>query len=73
MMAAALVVMLGQIPFGSWIWEGFPDLRLWLLRVPNAAAFRAIKIGAEVAGLIMAFRMWFSIESESFSDRESKT
>lgn len=67
MMAAALVVMLGQIPFGIWIWEGFPDVRLWLLSVPSGAAFRAIKIGAEVAGLVIAFRMWFSLESEYFT------
>ena len=66
MMAAALLVMLGQIPFGIWLWHGFPDLRLWLLQVPNAAGARAIEIGAAVAGLVMAFRMWFSIETESF-------
>lgn len=70
MMAAAIVVMLGQIPFGIWIWEGFPDLRLWLLSVPSGAAFRAIKIGAEVAGLIIAFRMWLSLESESFAVKD---
>jgi len=71
MMIAAVLVMLGQIPFGVWIWSGLPDVRLWLLEVPNSAAFRAITIGAGVAGLVMAFRMWFSIESESF-DREGK-
>jgi len=69
MLAAALVVMLGQIPFGIWIWHGFPELRLWILEVPNAAAFRAVKFGAAVAGLVMAFRMWLSIESESFSEK----
>lgn len=69
MMLAAFVVMLGQIPFGLWIWDGFPEVRLWLLSVPSAAAFRAIKIGAAVAGLIMAYRMWFSIESEEFTQR----
>ena len=66
MMIAAVLVMLGQIPFGVWIWSGLPDVRLWLLEVPNSAAFRAITIGAGVAGLVMAFRMWFSIESETF-------
>lgn len=64
MLGAALVVMLGQIPFGVWLYDGFPDLRLFLMQVPNAAAFRAVKIGAAVAGLIMAYRMWFSIESD---------
>jgi hypothetical protein len=70
MMGAALLVMLGQIPFGVWLWEGFPEIRLWLLSVPSTAAFRAIKIGAAVAGLVLAFRMWFSIESEKFSREE---
>lgn len=69
MMGAAVIVMLGQIPFGIWLWSALPDLRLWLLQVPNSGAFRAIKIGAAVAGLVMAFRMWFSIETESFAER----
>ena len=66
MMSAAVIVMLGQIPFGALISEYFPELRLWLLKFPSAGAFRAIKIGALIAGLGMAFRMWFSIESSSF-------
>ena len=68
MMGAALLVMLGQIPFGIWLYGGFPDLRLWILEVPNAAAFRAIALGASIAGLVMAFRMWLSIESDSFGE-----
>lgn len=66
MMLAAFLVMLGQIPFGEWLWPGLSDVRLWLLRIPSAGAARAIEIGAGVAGLIMAFRMWLSIESENF-------
>jgi hypothetical protein len=66
MMSAALIVMLGQIPFGLWISEQLPMLRLWLLQVPSAGASRAIEFGASLAGLVMAFRMWLSIESESF-------
>lgn len=64
MMTAALIVMLGQIPFGVWVYSGFVDWRLWLLQVPNSAAFRGIVLGAGVAGLIMAFRMWLSLESD---------
>ena len=70
MLGAALLVMLGQIPFGLWIWEGLPEVRLWILEVPNSAAFRAVKFGAAVAGLVMAFRMWFSIESDSFGGKQ---
>jgi hypothetical protein len=67
MMLAAVVVILGQTPFGVWIWDALPAIRQWLMEVPNSGAFRAIKIGSGVAGLVMAFRMWLSIESESFS------
>jgi len=72
MMLAAFIVMLGQIPFGVWFWEALPDIRLWILEVPNAAVARAIKIGAAIAGLVMAFRMWLSIESESFTERKNE-
>lgn len=67
MMSAAVVVMLGQISFGKEIYEGMPNLRQWLLEVPNSAAFRAIRLGAGIAGLMLAIRMWLSIESKSFS------
>lgn len=67
MMTAAVIVMLGQISFGKEIYEGMPSLRQWLLEVPNSAAFRAIRLGAGVAGLMLAIRMWLSIESTSFS------
>ena len=66
MMIAAVIVMLGQIPFYIYIWNGLPEVRLWLLEYPSAAAFRAVKFGAAIAGLYMAVRMWFSIESSSF-------
>jgi len=63
MMAAALVVMLGQISFGKMLYSELPAIRQWLLEVPNSAAFRAIRLGAGVAGLMLAIRMWLSIES----------
>jgi hypothetical protein len=65
MMAAALVVMLGQISFGRFVYNDMPAIRQWLLEVPNSAAFRAIRLGAGVAGLLLAIRMWLSIESSS--------
>ncbi|MCB0336208.1 MAG: hypothetical protein KDD62_07875, partial [Bdellovibrionales bacterium] len=68
MMTAAVLVMLGQIPFGVYIYSGMPEIRDWILRVPNSAAFRAITIGTGIAGLVMAFRMWFSIESDFGSE-----
>jgi hypothetical protein len=63
MMTAALVVMLGQISFGKMLYSEMPAIRQWLLEVPNSAAFRAIRLGAGVAGLMLSIRMWLSIES----------
>jgi hypothetical protein len=72
MMTAAVVVMLGQISFGRALYEGMSDIRQWLLEVPNSAAFRAIRLGAGVAGLMLAIRMWLSIESASFSSEKKR-
>ena len=70
MMTAAVIVMLGQISFGTMLWDDLPAIRQWLLEKPSGAAFRAIRIGASVAGLMLAIRMWLSIESKSFSKGE---
>jgi hypothetical protein len=67
MMVAAVIVMLGQISFGKALYENLPAVRQWLLEVPSSAAFRAIRLGAAVAGLMLAIRMWLSIESRGFS------
>jgi hypothetical protein len=64
MMTAAVIVMLGQIPFGVWLSADLPELRLWLLQVPSAGAARAIEMGAAIAGLILAFRMWLSLDRQ---------
>lgn len=67
MMTAAVLVMLGQITFGEQIYHAMPSIRQWLLEIPNSAAFRAIRIGAALAGLLIGIRMWLGIESEDFS------
>jgi hypothetical protein len=72
MMTAALIVMLGQISFGKVLYHDMPALRQWLLEVPNSAAFRAIRLGAGVAGLMLAIRMWLSIESDASSTRRKR-
>jgi hypothetical protein len=72
MMVAALLVMLGQIPFGAYIWGNFPQARLWVLQVFSTPAFRGIALGAAVAGLAMAMRMWLSLETSAFYREEEE-
>ncbi len=67
MMMAALLVILGQTSVGLMISESFGSIRLWLLEVPSAGVFRAIKLGAGVASLVLCIRMWFSIEAKGFT------
>lgn len=72
MMIAALLVMLGQIPFGAYLWSSFPQARLWVLQVFSTPAFRGIALGAAVAGLAMAMRMWLSLETSAFYREEEE-
>ena len=62
MMLAALVVMLGQIPLGFFIWDQLPVIRNWMLSRISTPAFRGIIFGAMIAALAMAVRMWLSLD-----------
>lgn len=79
MMASAMIVMLGQIPFGvyltSWIPGSasktfIPQLSQWLQLVPNTAAVRGIWFGVMVASMAISLRFWLSLERGAFFDRE---
>lgn len=71
MMLTALIVILGQIPFGPiYISDKLPDIRLWLINNVSTPAFRAIFFGSSVAGLVMAVRMWLSLERIPLMDEE---
>jgi hypothetical protein len=72
MMIAALLVMLGQIPFGGYLWSRFPEVRLWVLQVFSTPAFRGIALGSAVAFLAMAMRMWLSLETSAFYREEEE-
>ena len=67
MLAAAFVVMVGQVPVGAYLTSGLPadgflsifrleNLSYWILKEPNMAAWRGISFGIEVGALAMALR-----------------
>jgi hypothetical protein len=71
MMTSALIVMLGQTPFGlymtSWMGEKFsalwlPNVAAWILRVPNTAVFRGLIFGIMLGSVSTALRYWLSME-----------
>lgn len=71
MMASALIVMVGQTPFGSYLssWMGerysalwLPNIAAWILRVPNTAVFRGLVFGIMLGAMATALRYWLSME-----------
>lgn len=81
MLAAAFIVMLGQVPIGVYLTNSLPttgilnsfrleNISYWILNEPNMAAWRAIAFGIEIGALAMALRTWLSLERGSFFDRE---
>lgn len=77
MMATALIVMLGQTPFGmyltGWISERYQFLWLsniasWILRTPSMAFIRALTFGFMVGGIATALRYWLSLERVATGD-----
>lgn len=71
MMGAAILVMLGQTPFGAWLtawlphgYEGasLPSVAAWILRVLNTAVFRGLIFGIMLGAIATAVRYWLSLE-----------
>lgn len=62
LMVTAVLVVFGQVSFIAAYWDGFALIRNWLLTVPNTAAFRGISLGASVASIVLAIRVWLSMD-----------
>lgn len=58
----AVIVMLGRVPAGHWIWHDMPGLVDWIMDVPNMVAQRGILIGAALGAVAMGLKMVFGIE-----------
>jgi hypothetical protein len=82
MMAAAFIVMLGQVPFGRWLTSWLPaagplaSFRLevlgdYVLTWLNTPAQRAIAFGVAVGALAMSLRLWLSLERGTFFSEQS--
>ena len=64
LLIAAIVVMMGRIPFGDMLTGGrMTPLSEWLMNKPNAAAQRGIMIGAALGAASMSIRVILGIET----------
>ncbi len=63
LLVAAIVVMLGRIPFGDMLSKGsMTPISEWLMTIPNTAAQRGIIIGAALGAAAMSIRVILGIE-----------
>jgi hypothetical protein len=62
LLITAIVMMIGRVSIGEFIWKGFPSLTEWLLDVPNLAAKRAVAIGVGLGAVSTALKIILGID-----------
>ena len=68
MLSAAIVVMIGVIPVGEWIWSGMPDVKQWILDYANNAGRRAIMVGVALGAGATGLRIILGLERSHLGD-----
>lgn len=62
LLAGAIVVMLGMVPIGKYIWGEIPGFAQWILDIPNMASKRGIMIGVALGSISMSLKIILGIE-----------
>jgi hypothetical protein len=62
LLVTALVMMIGRVSVGEYLWKGFPGATEWLLDVPNLAAKRAVAIGVGLGAISTALKIILGID-----------
>lgn len=62
LLVTAIVMMIGRVSIGEYIWHGFPRVTEWLLDVPNLAAKRAVAIGVGLGAISTALKIILGID-----------
>ncbi len=53
----ALIVLLGQVPIGIYLWSEFPIIKDWILNVPTLAGIRGILLGVALGTIATGLRV----------------
>jgi len=62
LLGAAILVMIGRVPLGEFVWSGFGDIADWIMRYPNGASKRAIMIGVGLGMAATSLKLMLGIE-----------
>jgi membrane-associated phospholipid phosphatase len=69
LLVTAIVMMIGRVSIGEFMWRGFPPLTEWLLDVPNLAAKRSVAIGVGLGAISTALKIILGIERSYLGSR----
>lgn len=69
LLVTAIIMMIGRVSIGEFMWRGFPPLTEWLLDVPNLAAKRSVAIGVGLGAISTALKIILGIERSYLGSR----
>ncbi len=62
LLVVSVIVMMGRIPMGGFLWHKLPEYTDWIMAFPNLAVQRGIIIGAALGAASMSLRIILGIE-----------
>ncbi|MCE9577686.1 MAG: hypothetical protein K8W52_31335 [Deltaproteobacteria bacterium] len=62
LLVSAIIVMLGTAPIGAWISDDLPEIKQWILDIPNNGGRRAIMMGAAIGAIATSLRIILGLE-----------
>lgn len=62
LLVTSVIVMLGRIPLGQFLWNKLPEYTDWIMAYPNLSVQRGIIIGAALGAAAMSLRIILGIE-----------
>jgi len=62
LVAFAIIVLLGQVPAGFYLWPDFPLVKEWVLRVPTMAGIRGILLGVALGTITTGLRVLMAVD-----------
>jgi hypothetical protein len=58
----AVIVLLGQVPIGIYLWSELPVIKDWILNVPTLAGIRGILIGVALGTIATGLRVFIGAD-----------